>query len=150
MEKSDYKKKTVINKKRYELSVKITNDGKEHVELNKRVIETMQTAKGGYTAKTLLILGVKWPPKKGWKHGLYGNKISKDDYILTLPKNVRPDIDREPIRRKIKPSELKHNPNLQPKEEYFKDLCKNKAKRVADLEKRSEKFKATNKTRGLE
>lgn len=148
MDNIDYMKKAVTCKKRYELSIKITNDGKDYVELNRRVVDTMMSVKGGYTANTLLILGVQWPPLKGWKRKLYGNKISKDDYILTLPKNVRPDIDREDIKSRIMVTELKHNPNLQPRDEYFADLARNKEKAL-QLQ-RTERFKATNKTRGLE
>ena len=30
-------------------------------------LDSLKTPKGGYTRETLLMLGVKWPPKKGWK-----------------------------------------------------------------------------------
>lgn len=33
-------------------------------------LESLKTPKGGYTRETLLTLGVKWPPKKGWKRDI--------------------------------------------------------------------------------
>ena len=30
-------------------------------------LDSLKTPKGGYTRETLTMLGVEWPPKKGWK-----------------------------------------------------------------------------------
>jgi hypothetical protein len=41
---------------------------------SKGEIEAKQTAKGGYSRKSLASLGVHWPPKKGWKLKLLRGK----------------------------------------------------------------------------
>ena len=37
-----------------------------------------QTSNGGYNKKQLTILGVPWPPKRGWKHDVLGADVSDD------------------------------------------------------------------------
>ena len=36
-------------------------------------LEELRTPRGGFTKKTLAILGVPWPPPKGWKKKLLGD-----------------------------------------------------------------------------
>lgn len=37
-----------------------------------------QTPNGGYNRKQLTLLGVPWPPKRGWKHDVLGREISEE------------------------------------------------------------------------
>ena len=39
------------------------------------IIEQGKTKNGGYTKKQLEILGVQWPPVKGWKTNIKKNPI---------------------------------------------------------------------------
>lgn len=50
------------------------------VLLTKQMIEEGLSSKGGYNKKQLEILGVKWPPQKGWKSALVGTMISQKQY----------------------------------------------------------------------
>lgn len=40
------------------------------MKITEQVLETLKTQKGGYARETLALLGVPWPPKKGWKKAL--------------------------------------------------------------------------------
>lgn len=40
------------------------------MKITEEILETLKTQKGGYTRETLAILGVPWPPKRGWKKAL--------------------------------------------------------------------------------
>ncbi len=44
------------------------------------MIENGLSSKGGYNKKQLEILGVEWPPQKGWKSALIGTMISQKQY----------------------------------------------------------------------
>lgn len=37
-----------------------------------------QTPNGGYNKKQLTLLGVPWPPKRGWKHDVLEIEISDE------------------------------------------------------------------------
>ena len=50
------------------------------VLLTKQMIEEGLSSKGGYNKKQLKILGVEWPPQKGWKSALIGTMISQKQY----------------------------------------------------------------------
>ena len=50
------------------------------VLLTKQMIEEGISSKGGYNKKQLEILGVEWPPQKGWKSALVGTMISQKQY----------------------------------------------------------------------
>ena len=38
-------------------------------------IEDGMSGKGGWTAEQLSLLGISWPPSKGWKHMVVGSRI---------------------------------------------------------------------------
>lgn len=46
--------------------------------ITKELIESLKTPNGGYDRWTLGLLGVKWPPRKGWKEGAIGKKLRVD------------------------------------------------------------------------
>ncbi len=50
------------------------------VVLTREMIEAGISSKGGYNKKQLFILGVEWPPSKGWKSQLIGSSIDKNIY----------------------------------------------------------------------
>ncbi|CAB3743596.1 hypothetical protein [Achromobacter kerstersii] len=37
-----------------------------------------QTQNGGYNKRQLMLLGVGWPPKRGWKYDLFGLEIPNE------------------------------------------------------------------------
>ena len=48
--------------------------------LTKQLIEDGLSPKGGYNRKQLAILGVDWPPQKGWKNALIGTLVTQKQY----------------------------------------------------------------------
>ena len=56
----------------------------EYIELTNELIVKAATNKGGYTKKQLNLLGIGWPPPKGWKNQCVGKKIKKTDYELLI------------------------------------------------------------------
>ena len=52
----------------------------EKVLLTKQMIESGISSRGGYNKKQLAILGIDWPPYKGWKSALVGTMISLKQY----------------------------------------------------------------------
>ena len=44
------------------------------------VLLHQNSIRGGYTVAQLKVLGIGWPPKKGWKQRLIGTTISNDTY----------------------------------------------------------------------
>lgn len=46
------------------------------MRLTNESLDALKTAKGGYDKKTLALLGVGWPPKKGWRRKLVGKKLT--------------------------------------------------------------------------
>lgn len=51
-----------------------------NVILNKELINAAKTERGGFTAKQLRILGIAWPPKKGWAKDLRGRCLDGGTY----------------------------------------------------------------------
>lgn len=57
----------------------------------------IETPKGGFKASTLALLGVDWPPARGWRNRLVGEEVPeklfleavKDSEIPPLPKAER-------------------------------------------------------------
>ena len=56
-------------------------------------LEELKSSKGGYTKKVLLSLGVKWPPKKGWKTRLL--KQGAGPAITAKPKQAKKKKKRQ-------------------------------------------------------
>lgn len=50
--------------------------------LTKSILESLRTKFGGYNKKTLVLIGVGWPPYKNWKKKLVGTSI--DSHLLSL------------------------------------------------------------------
>ena len=48
------------------------------------LIESGKSASGGWSKAQLQILGVAWPPQKGWKAGVIGKSIQESDAKLFL------------------------------------------------------------------
>lgn len=48
------------------------------MKITEEEIEKARTSKGGWTRDQLAAWGVSWPPQKGWKKRLLGNKKKKD------------------------------------------------------------------------
>ena len=47
--------------------------------IDNEFLDKNRTKNGAWKRRQLEIVGVKWPPKKGWKAKIIGKKISKDD-----------------------------------------------------------------------
>lgn len=50
------------------------------LEITREVIESLKTRAGGYSKKGLELIGVDWPPEKGWKSRILGNVVDKEKY----------------------------------------------------------------------
>lgn len=52
----------------------------ETVELTDELIRAGESRRGGYSARQLEVLGVSWPPVKGWKRDVIGKQIDAASY----------------------------------------------------------------------
>lgn len=61
----------------------------ETVVLTDDLLEAGLSDAGGWCKAQLAALGVKWPPRKGWRRNLIGSTISRQRYeqFLALKKN---------------------------------------------------------------
>lgn len=50
--------------------------------ITQELIEAARTPAGGFSAARLWLLGVSWPPKKGWRKRIEGKPISRENYCL--------------------------------------------------------------------
>lgn len=50
------------------------------VPMTKKMLMAGQSLKGGWNAKQLALLGIAWPPSKGWKQRLVGTIVYRDTY----------------------------------------------------------------------
>ena len=50
------------------------------ITLDKEKIERGVSSRSGVTKKQLEILGIEWPPQKGWKTSVIGQTVTKEDY----------------------------------------------------------------------
>jgi hypothetical protein len=51
----------------------------EHVVITNDLIAAGMTGNGGWTRIQLALIGVSWPPPKGWRRRAIGRRIPKDD-----------------------------------------------------------------------
>lgn len=49
------------------------------VIVTNELVRQGQSERGGWNREQLRILGVKWPPKKGWRSRVLGRRISEED-----------------------------------------------------------------------
>lgn len=72
------------------------------VELTIPLLELMKTGNGGYTYKSLKLLGVETPPKKGWRKKLVGKLIkpSTAEKLMEISKK-RNEAWREKQKKKM-------------------------------------------------
>jgi len=89
------KKKVNKSRKRLQLAQMLINSNKDHVVLDKFIIETMMNSGVGLSKQAADVLGLTYPLPKGWKKTLHGKRISKVDYINCLDRFIRPDIKRK-------------------------------------------------------
>lgn len=52
--------------------------------LTHELIESGMTPRGAWTRAQLAVLGVSWPPRRGWKEALVGKQLSESAYGLFL------------------------------------------------------------------
>lgn len=48
------------------------------VIITPEILETAKTKAGGYTRAQLAIIGIDWPPPKGWAKQLHGQELDKE------------------------------------------------------------------------
>lgn len=51
----------------------------EFVEVTEGLLRRAKTPNSGYTKPQLAILGIGWPPIRGWKKEAIGRMITKED-----------------------------------------------------------------------
>ena len=54
------------------------NSGKSVMLLTRDFLKSNCTSKGGYTKYQLELIGVSWPPAKGWPKQVIGKEISEE------------------------------------------------------------------------
>jgi len=54
------------------------------MKLTREMIQSGASIAGGWNRAQLTVLGVSWPPKKGWAKALAGTEISEDAYAQFL------------------------------------------------------------------
>ena len=54
------------------------------IEINEETLSLLRNGSGGYSAKTLALLGVSWPPKAGWIKAIMGKTISAQNFAAAL------------------------------------------------------------------
>lgn len=54
------------------------------LEITHEMIEAGKTPRGAWTKVQLTLLGIEWPPTKGWKSALVGHWISEENYQAFL------------------------------------------------------------------
>lgn len=57
-----------------------TSEQERYVTLTAELLDKLKTPNGGFKAKQLALLGVEWPPYKGWKKDLIGKRIPLSVY----------------------------------------------------------------------
>jgi hypothetical protein len=55
-------------------------DATSQIILTHELIESGQSRVGGWSAAQLLLLGIQWPPRQGWKRRLVGTQIKRSDF----------------------------------------------------------------------
>ena len=50
--------------------------------ITNELIESLKTRNGGWTKRSLAVLGINWPPTKGWKNRIIGNELAITDLQL--------------------------------------------------------------------
>lgn len=61
------------------------------MKLTKQMIFAGRSVRGGWNAKQLALLGVAWPPKKGWIWKIAGTEIPGERYARFLQLTKRGD-----------------------------------------------------------
>ena len=56
-------------------SVKKTGENNMKVEITHSLINSFQSKRGGFSKQSLSLLGIPWPPSKGWKDRIIGTTI---------------------------------------------------------------------------
>lgn len=84
----------------------MSNQNESKVRLTWKIIHSAGTYGKGFNADQLRLLGVSWPPRKGWLSALVGTEIdrSKWETILAL-KGVRPN-QRKKIMTTVIPEKI--------------------------------------------
>ncbi len=54
----------------------ITRWGEVQMRLTREFMLSARSPAGGWNHKQLKVLGIKWPPRKGWLHRLEGKEIT--------------------------------------------------------------------------
>jgi len=56
------------------------------------MIHSGKSERGGWTRAQLALLGVTWPPLKGWLSALIGTELAKADYLAFLMSRNRLEL----------------------------------------------------------
>jgi hypothetical protein len=51
----------------------------KNITITREFIHSHKTEAGGWTRDQLNVLGVEWPPKKGWLSGSVGKEITEEE-----------------------------------------------------------------------
>lgn len=103
----------------------------QRIRVTRELIETGRTGSGGWNKRQLKILGVKWPPRKGWLSRSIGKLITPEDAKLFVELK---GATTEKWKRKKQQIDEKRERNARSQECEFTE--ENAHRPVDDLESR--------------
>jgi len=68
------------------------HDRPKRIVLTRENIHAGKSERGGWTRAQLALLGVAWPPMKGWLSALIGTELAKADYLAFLTSRNRREL----------------------------------------------------------
>lgn len=102
--------------------MKVINNGKS-VIVTQELIKLGESGNGGWNKKQLAIIGIDWPPQKGWRDRVEGTVISNEDAtrFVSLKKKAKDGgvkKNKKEIKKKSEPLFIKVDKNLSLEEQY--------------------------------
>lgn len=73
--------------------------------ISQKLIEDGKSGAGGWNRQQIILLGLTWPPHKGWRKDVIGNPISEEDakrFVSLKDRSLKatriPNLDSSPIK----------------------------------------------------
>lgn len=64
--------------------------------------EMIETPKGGFKASTLALLGVDWPPAKGWRNSLVGEEVPEELFLEAVMDSELPPLPKSERKARLR------------------------------------------------
>ena len=70
--------------------------------------EMIMTPKGGFKRLSLELIGVSWPPLKGWRERVVGTEIDEQDFLRAI------ELSESPTKKQPKAERKRRSKGQQP------------------------------------